>query len=83
MPRTESRQDRGPDRRPRWRKAALWAGCAALAAGGLTVGSAVAASAPATSTSSGDVADAAAAAPAAASTGCAVNSALQRAFEDK
>ena len=49
----------------------MWAGCAALAAGGLTVGSAVAASAPATSL--GDAADAAAVAPAAASAACAVN----------
>ncbi|HET9169185.1 MAG TPA: glycoside hydrolase family 48 protein [Actinospica sp.] len=58
-------------RRGRWRKAALWAGCTALVAGGLTAGGAGAAAMAAADTASAG--PAAAAQAAAASAACSVN----------
>ncbi|HTJ70137.1 MAG TPA: glycoside hydrolase family 48 protein [Actinospica sp.] len=58
------------ERRTRWRKAALWAGCTALVAGGLTAGGAGAVALAASADAAGP---APAAAPAAASAACAVN----------
>ena len=61
-----------PDRRTRWRRAALWAGCTALVAGGLA-GTGAGAVALAAASSSAGPAPAAAAQAAAASATCAVD----------